>query len=53
MDNFTTFDDNYLSSLIKDHKTGDGLQAVMMKDGMTEVCKEIMAHWYNIKGDEF
>ena len=53
MEHFTTFDDNYLSSLISSHKTGDGLSAVVLKDNMKDVCKEVMAHWYNIKGDEF
>ena len=53
MDHFTTWDDNYLSQLLRDHKTGEGLNCVILKDKMKELVQEVMGHWYNIKGAEF
>ena len=52
MDHFTTFDDNYLNKLLMDEQKGNGLDAVILKEGMLNIVTEVMSHWYNIKGDE-
>ena len=53
MEHFTTWDDNYLSQLLREHKTGEGLNCVILKDKMIELVQEVMGHWYNIKRAEY
>ena len=39
MDHFTTFDDNYLSSLLSENKKGSGYNTVVLKEGMENVVE--------------
>lgn len=52
MDHFTTEDDNYLKKLVEDKKRGESFRAVVVKDDMMTICTDVMAHWFNVKGQD-
>ena len=53
MDHFTTEDEAYLKKLLDSKKKDDGSKSVVLRDDMQEVARDVMAHWYNIKGQDF
>lgn len=53
MEHYTNDDDIYLDELIKKKKKGYDYMTILMKDDLKYICKKVMSHWYNIKGDDF
>ena len=53
MDHFTTEDDAFLRKLLDAKKKGEGYKTALLRDDMQEVCRDVMEHWYNIKGKDY
>ena len=50
MDHFTTEDDAFLHKLLNEKKKGEGYNTVIIKDDMKDIAKDVMDHWYAVKG---
>ena len=53
MDHFTTEDDAFLHKLLNEKKKGTGYETVIIKDDMKDIAKDVMDHWYAVKGADF
>mgnify|MGYP002396078329 CR=1 FL=1 len=52
-DHFNAEDDSYLGNILSEKRKGPLEVSVILKDDMKDVCKDLMAHWYNLKGAEY
>ena len=53
MDHFTVEDDSFLKTLLNEKKKGEGYNTVIIKDDMKDIAKDVMGHWYAVKGGDF
>ena len=52
-DHLTVEDDKWLEELLTEKRKGPLEVSVILKDDMKDICKQVMAHWYNVKGKDF